>query len=207
MNILVVPLVLRNIRNRRYLVMRIEIHSFGGLGWPFTARGVKVLDGLMDAMSPYWDANVWSHTQSDDVYDAIIKRVNHHKDRPLIIAGGHSFGALAAIRLSRRLHQRGLEVAYLFGIDPTALPRGEPPMTIPPNVQSTDEFWSTAPFFNWPYGARRRDPKGGKGGMYVVPPAMKDTHKLFHIQGGHMGTVSSPITIKRITSRVKELVV
>ena len=184
--------------------MRIECHVIAGLGGPFFAAGTKRLDALMDALSPEWDATHWWHRQWEQVFDGILKRARTHKDKPVIILIGHSYGCLRAIQISRRLKTHGIGVDYIAAIDPTALPMGEPKMTVPSNVTYVDEFWSDKWFLNFPYAARWRDPSGAAGGKYVYVNN-DPLHTVQIIDKGHVATASDPDVIRTIVNHVKEI--
>lgn len=183
--------------------MRIECHVFAGLGGPLFARGTKALDKFMDDLSPVWDANHWWHGQWERACDGILARAGTHGDKPKVLLIGHSYGALRCIQIARRLKSNGLDVEYIAGIDPTALPIGEPPMTVPDNVRFVDEFHATS---GWPHGARRRDPSGGRGGKYVYPASRpKDTYTVYRIPGGHIPCASDPETVRVVVNAVRAL--
>lgn len=183
--------------------MRVECHVFAGLGGPLFARGTKALDHLMDELSPVWDANHWYHQQWERACDGIISRAKARGDKPKVILIGHSYGALRNIQIARRLKSVGLDVEYIAGIDPTALPLGEPPMSVPDNVRFIDEFHATS---GWPAGARRRDPSGGAGGMYVYPASRdKDSYSVHIVPGGHIPCASDPKVVSTIVAAVKAL--
>jgi pimeloyl-ACP methyl ester carboxylesterase len=182
---------------------RIEMHLFAGLGGRFFDRGTRALDAMADRLSPVWDANHWQQRQWQKASDGIIARQKAYGDKPVVILIGHSYGALRCQQIATRLRDRGIAVAYVAGIDATALAPGHPPMKIPDNVALIDEFWASSGF---PAIARWRDPKGSKGGMYVVRPEMKDRHKVIKVPGGHIPCASDPITVTRIMEKVRGLV-
>jgi hypothetical protein len=70
-------------------------------------------------------------------------------------------------------------------------------------VHEVDEFWSTAPFFNFPLAARKRSPGGMAGGMLVYNPGFHGVRNpIYRIPGGHMNTAASPVTHKRVVAKV-----
>lgn len=181
--------------------MRYEIHVIAGLGGWLFAWGTKALDKLFDDLSPYWDATHWYHGSWEKCAQGIIDRQKRFNDAPVVCLIGHSYGALRCQQIASRLNQHGIEVAYIGGIDPTALPRNHPPMVIPSNVKDVDEFHATS---GWPAWARHRDPQGGRGGMYVYRPDA--TPAIYTIPGGHIACASAPKTRRIILGKVKALV-
>ena len=182
---------------------RVECFAISGLGWIFTAAGVKALDRLHDAISPVWDCTFSYHTGWEAIADGIIARQERFRDEPVVCLIGHSYGALRCQQIASRLHSHGIKTDYVAGIDPTALPPGHPPMVIPRSVLEVDEFHSMKWFFNFPYAARKRDPEGFAGGMYLYSPEVD--HTVHKINTGHIATARDPLTVETIVNRVKEL--
>jgi pimeloyl-ACP methyl ester carboxylesterase len=183
--------------------MRIEAHAIAGLGGWLFDRGTRALDKLLDEMSPVWDCTHWQEGQWEKAYDAILARAKTHKDKPKIILIGHSYGCLRAIQIARRLREINMRVAYIAAIDPTAITRKEPPMTIPNNVDWVDEFWASSGF---PAAARNREPDGSAGGRYVVPAGMEKRHTLAKYPVRHIPLASHPPVVSAIVGRVREIV-
>ena len=183
---------------------RIEIHVIAGLGGFFTARGTKALDQIFDDISPVWDATHWYHGSWEKCSNGIIHRVKRYKDKPIIILVGHSYGALRNQQIAVKLKEEGIGVAYIAGIDPTALPFRHPPMRIPTNVEYVDEFWSTRGLFNMPLRVRKRKPDGSRGGKYTY--SSRTAHKTQEVRGGHIPCASADQTRKTILNKVLELI-
>ena len=181
-----------------------EVHGFAGLGYPFTAGGIRALDRLIDDLPdkaesdahPYWDA--------DDIAREIIFRAERFEAKPVVCFFAHSWGVKTGLEACWRLHGAGLKVRYFAAIDPTALPSGSPAMTCPPNVQQLDEFWSRFGLFNFPAWARRRDPLGGAGGMVRNPHGV--AHTLFQVPAGHIATASHEITRRRVVGQISGII-
>ncbi len=184
------------------MAKRIESHVIAGLGGPFVAWGTKALDKLFDDLSPIWDATHWYHRSWGKCADGIIERQKRYGDKPIVILVGHSYGALRCQQIATRLRYHQIQVDYIAGIDPTALRYKHPKMVIPNNVVLVDEFHASR---GWPKFARRRDPKGGKGGMYVFPDTWKGKRKVTPVRGGHIACASNPITRNKIMNQVKAI--
>ena len=179
--------------------MNIQCHVFAGLGGPVTAKGTRALDRLMDNLSPEWDASHWYHGQWKTALAQILANGGSR-----IILIGHSYGALRCQRIAEELNKHGVDVAYIAGIDPTALTAAQDPMFIPSNVVKVDEFWSTRGLFNMPRINRWRYPDGKRGGMYRYGRGV--IHKVHKIRAGHIGTASHKTTRKIILQSVKEAI-
>lgn len=185
---------------------RVELHVSSGLGWIFTYGGTKAIEHKIDSR-PGWgvDAKHHFHWQVAGVADKIIERRDEHGDDPLVILGGMSWGCLVMQQACVKLGEHGIRVHKLFGMDPTALPYNHPPMQIPLTVDETWQFWSTRAFFNFPLAARRRDPTGGRGGMYTFAPGYpKDKRHRFDIPTGHLGVPRHARTVQVIMDELEE---
>ena len=179
---------------------RIECHVFGGLGWPFTSRGVKELDNLIDKMDPIWDASVWPHSRYKSVLSGILSKWQGKTKKPVIALVGHSYGALRCIQIADALAEEGFKVHYIGGIDPTALWPWMKKMHVPPNVVTVDEFWASSGF---PANARRRSPSGKRGGMYIKNSVSK--HKIFKYKSAHIPLASNKKVHERIVKMIGEV--
>ena len=76
--------------------------------------------------------------------DASVRKVLPEKDRhqPQIILFGHSWGASAVVRLSRKLDRQGIPVALTVQVDSVAKPFSNDHL-IPPNVLEAVNFYQT----------------------------------------------------------------
>lgn len=159
--------------------MRTEIHAIAGLGWVFTSIGMKT---LVKKLEKETGANIDFHYHQgwDELLDAIRLRWRTLGPAKIGIIG-HSWGAWMQQKIATQLALSGIHVEYLACLDATALPIGAAPMRIPVSVSFVREFWATS---GVPAGARRRDPYGGKGGMYVYDEGVQ--HSLHIIPSGHI---------------------
>lgn len=186
--------------------MRYEIHGFAGLGYPFTAGGIRALEKLIDDLPSKADAQTHPYWEADDIAKEIIFREQKFRDDPVVVFFTHSWGVKTGLEAAEMLGRHGIKVRYFAAIDPTALRRSDPPMTAPANIVQLDEFWSSrGGIFNFPLMARKRDPLGGKGGM------VRNPHKVPHfldraVPAGHSATASHESVRKRILQQVKGIV-
>lgn len=187
---------------------RVECHVFAGLGGPFTAGGTKAIEKLLDALpSDRLDAVHHYHREWTETSDGIIARQRRLGDNPIVILIGHSYGAWKCQQIAQRLMQHPIMVAYIAGIDPTALPVDADPMKITPNVLDVDEFWSTRGLFNAPLWKRKCNPDGSRGGKYIYPQRRPPERRVHVLEGtGHIPTARHETTLAVISAKVRGLV-
>ncbi len=156
---------------------------------------------MIDELPLVVDAHHHRHGDWQKVFDGVLARARRF-DAAMTILIGHSYGALRCEQIATKMQKNNLPVAYIAGIDPTALPRGHSPMTIPGNVEIIDEFHATRGI---PANTRRRDPSGRKGGKYLVDTNRSKSHNLIEVPGPHISCASDKITQDRIVGKVVEL--
>lgn len=184
--------------------MRYEVFGLAGLGYPFTAGGIKNLDRLIDALPAKTEAQSYAYWDADAIADGIIFRANKFKDGPVICLFAHSWGVKTGLELCAKLGKNNVEVAYFAAIDPTALRVSDSPMTVPTNVRQLDEFWSDKwRLVNFPYMARQAAPTGKRGGL------VRNPHKVPHyldpnVPAGHSATAWHPRVVTRIVSQIEQ---
>lgn len=182
--------------------MRCEIPCLAGLGYPFTAGGVRALEKLIDAIPA--DARSYPYWKADDVAREIVARALEHDDEPTVIIVTHSWAVKTMLEAAAWMRDQGISIRYFAAIDPTALRWTDPPMVVPDNIEQIDEFWSERGWiFNFPLMARRRDPKGGAGGMVVNPHNVQ--HEIIPVPAGHSASARHDITRDRIVSQIRRI--
>lgn len=185
---------------------RVESHIFAGLGGWFTSAGTRAIQSLLDDLPSPAKTEHHYHREWEATADRIIANIKHHGDKPIVILGGHSYGAWKAQQIAKRLAALRIRVDYLYGIDPTALPSGAEPMVVTDNVAFIDEFWSTSGWFNAPLWKRRLKPDGSQGGRYVYPPHWgEDRRHITVVPGGHIPCASADVTRRTIVNHVRGL--
>lgn len=184
--------------------MRYEIHGFAGLGYPFTAGGIRNLDKLIDALPAKSEAQSYAYWDAMNVAKAIVFRANKYWDKPVICLFAHSWGVKTGLEAAAYLEKNQLDIAYFAAIDPTALRISDSLMTAPANVRQLDEFWSDElRMFNVPYLSRKADPTGKRGGL------VRNPHGVLHyldpnVPAGHSATAWHPRVVKRIVSQIQQ---
>lgn len=188
--------------------MRHECHLFAGLGGPFCAGGLKLIEKFIDKLD--WsselpkeaDAHLHMHQEYMRVAREIVDRAQEDGKPDSIIIVGFSWGSLVALEVARYLQRFNLKVDYLAGIDPTAIFPWMKPMIIPENVKLCDEFWASS---GPPARARKKHPGGKGGGMYLNPHSVP-YNGPYKYQSGHIPLARNKDVRGRIVDQVKELV-
>ena len=181
---------------------RVECHLFSGMLGVGAEDGTKELERLIDELPSLADSHHHKEGQWEKVLADIVERHKAH-DTAIIILIGHSYGAKRCVQIANGLAVENIDVAYVAGIDPTALFFWQSKMDISLNIGLVDEFHATKGVC---HKARMHDPNGGSGGMYVVPGAMSDVHEIFKVPGKHIKCPASKITRKRILETVEKLI-
>lgn len=123
------------------------------------------------------------------------------KDLDYLILIGMSWGCLKNIQFAQDVGKHGIYVRYLAAFDPTALFPGMPEMAVPANVEFVDELWAK---WGAPAHARRGDPEGGRGGMYVYPHnTPREAPHKFNL--GHVPIASNDDAQKIVLDRIVEM--
>lgn len=168
-----------------------QIHLFSGLGSsliPSLQRGTRTLESMIDKLG-HADAqhHVWN--------DWLKVGMSISKDGGPVILVGHSNGLIACAGIAKMLQARGITVAYVAAIDPTAA-------RFPPfggNVQLVQEFWASSGF----PALARRIPLFGQG-KCLFNGAFHGVHELYHIRGSHVGVASDHHVQSTILAAVKQ---
>ncbi len=147
------------------------------------------------------EVNALHHRHRDfrKVAEGIIARSGRFGHQTTILIG-HSYGALSCIKVARALAEKGFSVAYLAGIDPTALPPDEPAMRVPDNVARVDEFRAER---GVPAAMRKADPSGKSGGMFVYRKDWPGKGVIVEIPTAHIASASHETTQKTILAGVR----
>ncbi len=178
--------------------MRTEAFGIGGLGGHFTLKGIKTIESIIDHIGPEIDMHSRLHGAWEKIARDIISRAQKWGKPDLVVIGGHSWGCKVSVHIADRLNSHGISIDYMFGIDPTLLPRGAAPMVMPDNVKYVDEFHATQ-------GIVQRGRKWNQGGKFIYPRKWNGTKELVIVPGGHVPCAKNPITQNKIKNRVESL--
>jgi hypothetical protein len=181
---------------------RVECHIFSGLLSAGAEDGTKELERLIDDLPSTVDAHHHHHRRWKKVLKGILER-HEEQGSATIILIGHSYGALRCQQIAKKLNSEDISVAYVAGIDPTALFSWQPSMKLSKNINLVDEFHATRGF---PYSARKNDPSGKGGGKFIVPGELEGVHTTTKVPGPHIKCAASPITREKILEAVRDLV-
>ncbi len=180
---------------------RVECHLFSGLLSAGAEDGTKELERLIDDLPSTVDAHHHHHRRWKKVLKGILER---HKElgSATIILIGHSYGALRCQQIAKKLNSEDISVAYVAGVDPTALFAWQSSMKLSKNIDFIDEFHATRGF---PHNARKHDPSGKSGGKFIVPDEIEHAHTVTKILGSHIKSASSPITREKILESIEKI--
>lgn len=180
---------------------RFECHIFSGLLSAGAEEGTKAIEQLIDSLPANINAHHHHHSRSKKVLKGILKRHDLQGHAKIVLIG-HSYGALRCQQIAKALNSEDIFVSYVAGIDPTALFSWQPSMKLSKNVNLIDEFHATRGF---PHNARKHDPSGKSGGMFIVPDELKHAHTVTKISGSHIKSASSPITREKILEGIEKI--
>ena len=172
-----------------------ELHFFGGLGG---RKYIKTMERIIDLLPYEADAQSHTHRMWMSVANGIISRFKKHGQPRVMVLGGHSYGALRVTQVADKLDLHGIEIDYIFGIDPTLLFPGTPPMYVPGNVALADEFHASRGIVQ----AGRRSNHGGK---WLYPPSFDGEKTLTKVIGGHSMIAESPTVTGMIREEIETL--
>ncbi len=178
--------------------MRTEIHLFGGLGGHMTIKGIRTMEMIIDRLPYEADAQSHLHGAWEKVLRGIVARFRRWGKPDLLILGDHSWGCRRTVEIADHLNSAGLKIDYVFGIDPTLLPVGQPAMVMPGNVKYVDEFHATR-------GVVQRCRRHNHGGKYVFRDDWSGVRTLAVVPGGHIACAKHLITQTKIRNRVEDL--
>lgn len=108
-----------------------QIYLLRGLANVFS-RGMDEMGARLRSYG--FAPHVLNHRGWQTSTDTIVRNYRNGRTAPIILIG-HSLGANAAFQIAKRLHAKGIPVAYLATFDPTRR------LTVPPNVQSFVNFY------------------------------------------------------------------
>lgn len=177
----------------------VECHIFSGLGGFFTNKGTRLLEKLIDDLPIEVNAMHHAHREFGKVAEGIIARSSMFGHQTTVLIG-HSYGALSCIKVARALAEKGFSIAYVAGIDPTALPASEPAMSVPDNVARVDEFHAAR---GVPATTRKVDPSGKIGGMFVYRQGWPGKKEIIQIPTAHIASASHETTRQTILAGVE----
>jgi len=180
---------------------RFECHIFSGLLSAGAEVGTKELERLIDDLPSTIDAHHHHHGRWKKVLKGILERHGKHGPAKIILIG-HSYGALRCQQIAKKLNSEDISVAYVGGIDPTALFSWQPSMKLSKNITLVDEFHATRGF---PYSARKNDPSGEGGGKYIIPAELEYIHTVTKVPGSHVKCASASITRQKVLKAIKSL--